>query len=49
MKFFGDGCATQYLAAFQDYDLAACPGKITGAHETIVATTDDNDIVRLVV
>jgi|SRR5210317_1886404 len=49
MKFFGDGCATQYFAAFEDYYLAACPGKITGAHQAIVAATDDNDIVRFVV
>jgi hypothetical protein len=49
VKFFRDGSATQYFAAFQDHNLAPGPGKIAGADEAVVATTDDDDIIRIAV
>src|SRR5258708_18414590 len=45
--FFGDGGATENMAAFQDDDLLPCFGEIRGVDQAVVAAADDDNVVVL--
>ena len=45
--FFGNGCAAENSAAFENEDLLACFRQIGGIHQTVVAAADDDHIIGL--
>jgi hypothetical protein len=45
--FFGDGCAAENVAAFEDQDSLSCLGEVSRIHKAVVAAADDNNVVTL--
>src|SRR5580704_10937084 len=43
--FFGDGGATENIAALEDQNFFARAGEIGRVHKAVVAAADDNDVV----